>query len=1050
MIKNVLNLTEINKIYHISDIHIRNFKRHKEYRRVFHQLKEKIFWSVDDKSLIVLTGDIVHSKTDVTPELVFEVQELLKSLANIAPVLLIPGNHDANLNNNHRMDALTPIVKALNHKDLYYSVNSEVFNIGNVTFSHWSVFDDNYTSALDIHADYKICMYHGAVQNALTEVGFKLEGGKITAKHFDGFDITLLGDIHKLQYLNEEKTIAYPGSLIQQNHGESLDHGILIWDLKNKSSEYVSIPNDTAFYTVYVENGNHDPIPESLPKNLYLRVRHTNTDQIRLKEIISQIKSERTVVEQSIQRINGFQELNSTNKKSNRVVDVRDEHQQNSLIEKFLSKKHKLTEDQKESIRSINAYVNQQLPKTETSRNIIWLPKKFEFENMFSYGKNNTINFTDMVGTYGIFAANASGKSTLLDALSYCIFDKCSKTSRSSQVLNSSSNTFYCKLDFELDGKNYVIERDGLKEKNGNVRVKVNFYYTDDLGNKISLNGKERNDTNASIRSVLGSYEDFTLTALSAQGANSGFIDMNQKDRKELLSQFLDINVFETMYDFANNEMKDLSAVMKQYQKVDHSTEIAKIDEEKSEINKKIDELKTQKDNLTNDRDSINKRILEEHIMLQSVSAKAINEQQVRSEILSLEQEVKKQVTEEAVIALEYTAIKEHLANYNSALEKVQIEELNKRLQSLKDLNKLKNTVNIELNKLNIHLSHQKDKLDKLNELEYDENCSYCMNNVFVKDAISTKQSHEDLIKQKDTIETDIDIIDQQIKKLGNVEEHKREHDTLLQLINDNEKKSLKLQSDLQKIQIEQTNKKQKIKDKETELDTYIKEKKKIEQNIQVQSRIDSYELEYKTVENNLKRISDDLTEALINVNSLSTKRDKYTNDLTELVKLQAKYNVYKYYSEAVHRDGVPHELISDTIPQLQDEINAILQQLVDFQVVLYPDEKNINAFIAYDNDRYWPIELTSGMEKFVASLAIRSSLINISSLPRPNFIAIDEGFGALDTNNLGSIVSYFDHLKNQFKFIMIISHIESMRDAVDHQIEINKISGKSNVQHTN
>lgn len=1050
MIKNVLNLTEVNKIYHISDIHIRNFKRHKEYRRVFHLLKEKIFWSLDDKSLIVLTGDIVHSKTDVTPELVFEVQDLLKSLADIAPVLLIPGNHDANLNNNHRMDALTPIVNALNHKNLYYSVNSEVFNIGNVTFSHWSVFDDNYISASDIDSEYKICMYHGAVQNAFTEVGFKLEGGKITAKHFDGFDITLLGDIHKLQYLNEEKTIAYPGSLIQQNHGESLDHGMLVWNLKDKSSEYISIPNDTAFYTVYVENGKHDPIPESLPTNLYLRVRHTNTDQIRLKEIISSIKSKRTVIEQSIQRINGSQELKDSNRKSSKVVDIRDEHQQNCLIEKFLSKKHTLTEDQKESIRSINAYVNQQLPKIENSRNIVWVPKKFEFENMFSYGKNNAIDFTDMSGTYGIFAANASGKSTLLDALSYCIFDKCSKTNRSSQVLNSSSNTFYCKLDFELDGKNYVIERDGLREKNGNVRVKVNFYYADDLGNNISLNGKERNDTNASIRSVLGSYEDFTLTALSTQGANSGFIDMNQKDRKELLSQFLDINVFETMYDFANNEMKDLSAVMKQYQKIDHSIEILKIDKEKYEINQKIDDLKSQKCNLIVDRDSLNKRILEEHIMLQSVSSKVINEQQVRSEIQSLEENLKIQVTEEVIIALEYKTVKEELENYNTALDRVQVEELNKQLQSLKGLNKDKNTANIELNKLIIHLSHQKDKLDKLKELEYDETCSYCMNNVFVKDAISTKQSYEDLVKQKETIECDVEILDQSIKKLGNVEEHKREYDTLLQLINDKEKKSLKLQSDLQKVQIDQTNIKQKVKDKESELDAYRKEKKKIEQNAQVQSRIDSYELEYKTVENNLKRVSDDLTEALLKINSLSTNRDKYTNDLTELVKLQSKYDVYKYYSEAVHRDGVAHELISDTIPQLQDEINAILQQLVDFQVVLYPDDKNINAYIAYDNDRYWPIELTSGMEKFVSSLAIRSSLINISSLPRPNFIAIDEGFGALDTNNLGSIVSYFDHLKNQFKFIMIISHIDSMRDAVDHQIEINKIDGRSNVQHAN
>jgi exonuclease SbcC len=547
---------------------------------------------------------------------------------------------------------------------------------------------------------------------------------------------------------------------------------------------------------------------------------------------------------------------------------------------------------------------------------------------------------------------------------------------------------------------------------------------------------------------VLGSYEDFTLTALSAQGANSGFIDMNQKDRKELLSQFLDINVFEFMFDFANNEMKDISAVMKQYQKIDHSVEIQRIDEQKVTINKKIDELKHQKHDLELDRDSVNKRILEEHIMLQTVSSKTVNEEQLKYEIAQLNQQLLKSVSDEAVCVLDSKSTKDDLEVYEQHLEKISVEELNKKLQQLKDLTKDKNTITIELNKLNIHLSHQKDKLNKLQELEYDENCTYCMNNVFVKDAISTKQSHEDLVKQKEVLEIDLGIVEQSIQKLGNVEEDKKKYDTLLQKINDTEKKSLKLQSDLQKVQIEQTGIKQKIKDKETELDTYRKEKKKIEQNAQVQSRIDAYELEHKITENNLKKVNDDLTENLLNINSLSSKRDKYTNDLTELVKLQSKYDLYKMYSEAVHRDGVPHQLISDTIPQIQEEINTILQQLVDFMVVLHPDDKNINAYIAYDNDRYWPIELTSGMEKFVSSLAIRSSLINVSSLPRPNFIAIDEGFGALDSSNLGSIVSYFDHLKNQFKFIMIISHIDSMRDAVDHHIEINKIEGRSNVQH--
>jgi DNA repair exonuclease SbcCD ATPase subunit len=85
-------------------------------------------------------------------------------------------------------------------------------------------------------------------------------------------------------------------------------------------------------------------------------------------------------------------------------------------------------------------------------------------------------------------------------------------------------------------------------------------------------------------------------------------------------------------------------------------------------------------------------------------------------------------------------------------------------------------------------------------------------------------------------------------------------------------------------------------------------------------------------------------------------------------------------------------------------------------------------------------------MEKFVSSLAIRTALIGISTLPRPNFMAIDEGFGALDQGNLGSMFIFFDYLKTQFKFVMIISHIDSMRDVVDKHLEINKIEGRSKI----
>ena len=133
----------------------------------------------------------------------------------------------------------------------------------------------------------------------------------------------------------------------------------------------------------------------------------------------------------------------------------------------------------------------------------------------------------------------------------------------------------------------------------------------------------------------------------------------------------------------------------------------------------------------------------------------------------------------------------------------------------------------------------------------------------------------------------------------------------------------------------------------------------------------------------------------------------------------------------------MPYELISRFIPQIEQQINSILSQIVDFGVVLEVDGKNINAYIVYDEENMWALELGSGMEKFVSSLAIRAALIDISNLPRPNFLAIDEGFGNLDSENMSSVYQLFEYLKTNFDFIMVISHIDIMRDNVDDLMEI-------------
>jgi len=225
------------KIYHISDIHIRNTEEHINiYQHVFNNLYKYLHTVKSDKSLIVITGDILHNKDKLTTTSETLCVDFLEKLSSIMTTILIPGNHDFNEKANTRKDSLSTILYKRPFNNLYYLKNSGVYKFSNILFGFSSLIDNKFIKASDIN-DYgiKIGLYHGAVANSKNSKGFEFSKNSIT--NFEGYDFVLLGDIHYYQYLNEEKTIAYASSLISQNFAETdLYHGVLVWDLKNKCS----------------------------------------------------------------------------------------------------------------------------------------------------------------------------------------------------------------------------------------------------------------------------------------------------------------------------------------------------------------------------------------------------------------------------------------------------------------------------------------------------------------------------------------------------------------------------------------------------------------------------------------------------------------------------------------------------------------------------------------------------------------------------------------------------------------------------------------------
>ena len=244
-------ISKIDKIFHVSDIHIRTLKRHTEYREVFKNMFTYINSHSTENSIAVVTGDIVHSKLDMSPELVQMLVDFFNGFA--IPTIVILGNHDMNLNNMHRIDAVSPILDVINNPNIIFIKDNGLFEFGGITWNHMAVdkTPDEYVRAKDFDAPYKIALHHGAVNTAKTDIGYQISNEHVTTEMFTGHDITLLGDIHKpAQFLDAAQTIAYPGSLIQQNHGEALDHGILVWDVENRRADFAEIQNDYGYVTI--------------------------------------------------------------------------------------------------------------------------------------------------------------------------------------------------------------------------------------------------------------------------------------------------------------------------------------------------------------------------------------------------------------------------------------------------------------------------------------------------------------------------------------------------------------------------------------------------------------------------------------------------------------------------------------------------------------------------------------------------------------------------------------------------------------------------------
>ena len=1043
------------KIAHMADVHIRNLKYHDEYRIVFENLYESLLEERPD--YITVCGDIAHTKTQLSPEYFQLCTEYLIGLANIAPTIIIAGNHDGNLKNANRQDAITPIVNALKHPNLHYLKDSGEFKPeSGICFNVLSIFDrDNWVKPTDQN-NINIALYHGAMIGSKTGSNWSMVQGDDDISIFENFDYAMLGDIHRQQELDPEGRVRYSGSLVQQKFSESPLKGYLLWNIASKDDfkvKKINLANPRPFITIKLDSDGSMPKGTHAPRNCRLRlVSSTNLPSDKLRK--ARAVAEANWRPYSITTING-KEAYSSNDGSYANVVLKENLRSLSVQEKYIrdylsgmelddSVIDKVVDHNKKY--DIIAQQNE-----EVSRNVVWKIKEAEWDNLFNYGEKNKIDFENLHGLVGIFGRNYSGKSSIVDSVLFTLFNSTSKGERKNvYVINQNKDKAKGKIKIQIGDKTYQICRNLEKytrrlkgKETQEARVDLDFSL---VSEGESLNGNTRNETDANIRKKFGTVEDFLLTSMSSQLDSLSFVKEGSTKRKEILAKFLDLEIFDKKFKMAKKDAAEMRGIIKRMQEKQWDKQIVKneeileeITEDKLKQDEMCDLLGKQLDKINNELDALNNQI-------ESIPAEIIDIELVSSSI-------EKKENQRAILLSNNLKISSELKNAATELRSCQemVSKIDKSLLlSIKgeatDIENSINKINNTASSLLLEQEQNKRKLDLLNGIPCGDQYPDCK---FICDANKALKLLPDLQEQSlhlKSMKTDllgdlaalkVDEVDDKLlnyKKLEvQIENFERTIETkqlVLQSNKDKAKLLLNEVADLKAKQKEYEDNRDAIEN----LETLMREKRGLMLSVEAKElKLAKCEKKYQDL-----LVEEGATKQIL----LSLREGK-----AEMEEVEKDWIAYDLFIQCMHPSGIPYSIIKKRLPLLNEEIGKILENIVDFEVFFVNNDKTLDIMIKHPAYDPRPLSMGSGAEKTLASMAIRLALISVTNLPKSELFILDEPATALDQDHMEGFTNLLRIIKNQFKTVILISHLDSLKDVVDKVIDISKLNGYANVR---
>ena len=687
----------------------------------------------------------------------------------------------------------------------------------------------------------------------------------------------------------------------------------------------------------------------------------------------------------------------------------------------------------------------------EIARNVNWKLNSLEWDNLFNYGEGNRIDFNNLSGIVGIFGKNFSGKSSIIDSFLYTLFNSTSKNVRKNlNIINQTKNTGSGRVEIEIANKKYFVERDSEKyvkrikgDETTEAKTDVEFYNYDEVTEeKTSLNGTTRSATDKEIRRIFGGLDDFLLTSMSSQLGSLSFISEGSTRRKEILAKFLDLEVFDKKFKLAREEAQDLRGAVKRLEERDFDTEI-------KEARQMLFENEAKNLKHKNSCTAIKKKIKKQESLLKILEGKIAA---VPAEPIDIERCLANKVEHEKELA-ELEAVCEE---NNSLIEEnnLFIEKAKKflrdfdveTLQSKKEIAKSKSS---ELDELSRKIENEKRTFDiycsRAKNLEgIPCGDSFVTSCKFIKDAYKASTSLDSVKSNISKLEGEHTTGNDAILALDipTVEEHIGKYNKLLTKKSETENKNIKLRLDNQRSANQSFSVEASQSKNLENIDYYNQNKEAIENFNELVRKSSNSKEEIVELNQSLDDCESDLLELYKSHGSAEQLIKSLEEQKEELYSLRKDFGAYDLYMKSMHSSGIAYDIIKKRLPVINNEIAKILTNIVNFDVFLENDGSKLDIYIKHPRFEPRPLELGSGAEKTISAMAIRLALLNVSSLPKGNIFILDEPGTALDEENMEGFVRILEMVKDYFKTVLLISHLDSLKDCVDTQIVIDKNDG--------